>query len=43
MPIYTTSDGNMELTGNPRVQQGMNMHVATSPDTVMISEPRRVN
>jgi lipopolysaccharide transport protein LptA len=34
--VYTTKDGNVELTGNPRVQQGMNMHVATSPDTVMI-------
>jgi hypothetical protein len=22
--------------GNPRVQQGTNMHIATSPDTVMI-------
>lgn len=34
--IYTAKDGNFELTGNPRVQQGMNTHVATSPDTVMI-------
>ncbi len=34
--IYTTSDGIVELTGNPRVQQGMNLHVATSPQTVMI-------
>ena len=25
-----------ELTGNPRVQQGVNTHIATSPDTVMI-------
>ena len=33
--IYTTSDGIMQLTGNPRVQQGTNMHIATSPDTVM--------
>ena len=33
---YTTSDGIVQLTGNPRVQQGMNMHIATSPDTVMI-------
>ena len=28
--------GIVELTGNPRVQQGVNMHIATSPDTVMI-------
>lgn len=34
--VYTTSDGNVEMTGTPRVQQGMNMHVATSPETVMI-------
>lgn len=34
--IYTASDGNIELTGDPRVQQGMNTHVATSPNTVMI-------
>jgi lipopolysaccharide transport protein LptA len=34
--IYTAKDGNFELTGNPRVQQGMNTHVATSPETVMI-------
>jgi lipopolysaccharide transport protein LptA len=34
--VYTASDGRFELTGNPRVQQGLNTHVATSPDTVMI-------
>jgi lipopolysaccharide transport protein LptA len=34
--VYTTKDGNIELTGTPRVQSGLNMHVATSPDTVMI-------
>ena len=34
--VYTTSDGIIQLTGNPRVQQGINMHIATSPDTVMI-------
>ncbi len=33
---YTTSDGNVELKGNPRVQSGLNTHVATSPDTVMV-------
>ncbi|MEY2481276.1 MAG: hypothetical protein QOI04_2203 [Verrucomicrobiota bacterium] len=34
--VYTTSDGNVELTGSPRVQQGMNMHIAKADDTVMI-------
>jgi lipopolysaccharide transport protein LptA len=34
--VYTTSDGNVELSGAPRVQQGMNMHIATADDTVMI-------
>jgi lipopolysaccharide transport protein LptA len=34
--VYTAATGNFELTGNPRVQQGLNTHVATSPDTVMI-------
>ncbi len=34
--IYTTSDGNVELRGSPRVQSGLNTHVATSPDTIMI-------
>ncbi len=33
---YTTVDGNVELKGNPRVQSGMNTHVATSPATVML-------
>src|SRR5438445_169770 len=28
--------GDVELRGTPRVQAGLNMHVATSPDTVMI-------
>lgn len=36
MAIYTTGDGNVELRGTPRVQSGMNTHVATSADTVMI-------
>ena len=36
MAIYTARDGNMELRGTPRVQSGLNMHVATSPDTVMV-------
>jgi lipopolysaccharide transport protein LptA len=34
--VYTTKDGNAELSGMPKVQQGTNMHVATSPETVMI-------
>ncbi len=34
--VYTAKDGRFELTGNPRVQRGLNTHVATSPDTVMI-------
>ena len=34
--VYTSSDGNVVLTGSPRVQQGFDTHVATSPDTVMV-------
>ncbi|MEO6970711.1 MAG: LptA/OstA family protein [Chthoniobacterales bacterium] len=34
--IYTSSDGNVVLTGSPRVQEGLDTHVATSPETVMI-------
>ena len=34
--VYTSSDGNVVLTGSPRVQQGLDTHVATSPDTIMI-------
>jgi lipopolysaccharide transport protein LptA len=34
--VYTASDGNVELSGTPRVQQGPNMHVATSAETVML-------
>jgi lipopolysaccharide transport protein LptA len=34
--IYTAATGDVELEGTPRVQEGANMHVATSPDTVMI-------
>lgn len=34
--IYITATNNVELKGTPRVQQGPNLHVATSPDTVMI-------
>jgi lipopolysaccharide transport protein LptA len=34
--VYFAKEGRFELTGNPRVQQGLNTHVATSPDTIMI-------
>src|SRR5256886_8034663 len=34
--VYTAATGDVELTGTPRVQEGLNMHVATSADTVMI-------
>jgi len=34
--VYTSSDGNVELTGSPRVQMNLDSHVATSPDTVMV-------
>lgn len=34
--IYTAKTGNFELSGNPRVQQGLNTHIATSPETVMV-------
>lgn len=36
MATYTAATGNVELKGTPRVQQGENMHIATSPDTVML-------
>lgn len=34
--VYTAKDGNVEMTGTPRVQSGLNTHVATSAETVMI-------
>src|SRR6267142_1664651 len=34
--IYTANNGDVELVGTPRVQEGPNLHVATSPDTVMV-------
>lgn len=34
--LYNAKDGTVELSGSPRVQQGVNSHVATSADTVMI-------
>jgi lipopolysaccharide transport protein LptA len=33
---YTATTGDVELMGTPRVQEGPNLHVATSPDTVMV-------
>src|SRR5437763_9238714 len=33
---YTATTGDVELRGPPRVQEGQNLHVATSPDTIMI-------
>jgi lipopolysaccharide transport protein LptA len=33
---YTATTGDVELAGTPRVQEGPNLHVATSPDTVMV-------
>ena len=33
---YIAATGNVELKGDPRVQEGLNTHVAASPDTVMI-------
>ena len=33
---YTAATGEVELMGTPRVQEGPNLHVATSPDTVMV-------
>jgi lipopolysaccharide transport protein LptA len=34
--VYTAATGNVELRGTPRVQSGLNSHIATSPDTVMV-------
>jgi lipopolysaccharide transport protein LptA len=34
--IYTAATGDVELRGTPRVQEGPNIHVATSPDTVIV-------
>src|SRR5213592_1132518 len=33
---YSANSGDVELVGTPRVQEGQNLHVATSPDTIMI-------
>ena len=34
--VYTASTGDVELKGSPRVQQGLNTHIGTSTDTVMV-------
>lgn len=34
--VYNATEGSVELSGSPRVQQGVNSHVATSAETVMI-------
>ena len=34
--VYLAATGDVELKGTPRVQQGLNTHVGTSPDTVMV-------
>jgi lipopolysaccharide export system protein LptA len=34
--VYTATDGSVELTGMPKVQQGLNLHIATSSETVMV-------
>lgn len=33
---YIATTGDVELRGTPRVQEGVNTHIATSPDTVMV-------
>ena len=33
---YVAATGDVELRGNPRVQQGENTHIATTPETVMV-------
>lgn len=33
---YVAATGDVELRGTPRVQEGVNTHIATSPDTVMV-------
>lgn len=36
MATYIAATGDVELKGDPRVQEGLNTHVSASPDTVMI-------
>lgn len=33
---YIAATGDVELAGTPRVQEGLNTHIATTPETVMI-------
>ena len=33
---YLATTGDVELRGTPRVQEGLNTHIATSPETVMV-------
>src|SRR5436853_993642 len=33
---YVATTGNVELRGTPRVQEGVNTHIATSPETIMV-------
>jgi lipopolysaccharide transport protein LptA len=33
---YTAATGDVELRGTPRVQEGVNTHIATSPETIMV-------
>ncbi|HYR22879.1 MAG TPA: LptA/OstA family protein [Chthoniobacterales bacterium] len=33
---YIAATGNVELRGTPRVQEGVNTHIATSPETTMV-------
>ncbi len=33
---YIATTGDVELQGSPKVQEGVNTHIATSPDTVMV-------
>jgi lipopolysaccharide transport protein LptA len=34
--VYIAATGDVELKGTPRVQQGLNTHIGTSPETVMV-------
>ena len=33
---YIATSGDVEMRGSPRVQEGVNTHIATSPETVMV-------
>jgi lipopolysaccharide transport protein LptA len=33
---YVATTGDVELRGTPRVQEGVNTHIATSPETIMV-------